>query len=93
MLTIDTKALVYISKKKQSIYLDIPPIISNCCMTIRESPAVRFGKPYNLEYYTKATVQGVTVFVPHDLPQIPLTITVSRFFWHTRLAVEGWVLA
>ena len=93
MLTIDPKAVAFIENKKQPIYLDIPPIISNCCMTIRESPAIRFGQPHNPEAYTERNIQGVTVLVPGDLPEIPLTITTSSFFGYIRLAVEGWRLA
>ena len=93
MLTIEPEALVFIGEKQQSIYLDMPPIISNCCMTLRECPSVRFGQPHNIEDYIEKTVQGITIYLPHDLPEIPLTITVSRFLWRTRLAVEGWFLA
>ncbi len=93
MLTIAPEALVFIEGKQQSIYLDMPPIISNCCMTLREKPSVRFGQPRDMQSYVEKTIQGVTIFLPHDLPEIPLTITVSRFFWQTRLAIEGWFLA
>jgi hypothetical protein len=93
MITIDSKAVAYIERKKQSIYLDIPPIINNCCFSLRESPNVCFGRPHNQGEYTERNIQGITVFIPYDLPEIPLTITASNFFGFTRLAVEGWCLA
>jgi hypothetical protein len=39
------------------------------------------------------TVEGITLFVPRDLPVIPLTVTLNRFLGLKRLVIEGWRLA
>jgi len=92
MLTISPQALAYIQEKNKAIFLDIPPLIS-CCLHLKESPTVRFGEPHNLDYYTKVFIQGVTVFMPHDLPEAPLSIELARFFCFKRLVIGGWCLA
>jgi hypothetical protein len=93
MLEFSPEALEYIKKKGKSVYLEIPPIINNCCMTIQEKPEVRFGVPYNPEKYEKKEIQGLAVYVPYDLPQIPLTVTLNTFFGIKHLGIEGWRLA
>lgn len=92
MLNFSSEAVSYIRDKKQPVYLEIPPVIG-CCITIREKPEVRFGVPYNPEHYEKREMQGITVFIPHDLPDIPLTITLNTFLGIKHLGIEGWRLA
>ncbi|WP_371361023.1 CC/Se motif family (seleno)protein [Sporomusa malonica] len=62
-------------------------------MDLRESPAVRLGQPRDPQNYTLEEIQGIMVYIPHDLPEIPLTVELSRFFWFKRLVIEGWQLA
>ncbi|VBB05310.1 Hypothetical protein LUCI_0517 [Lucifera butyrica] len=93
MLTFTPEAVDFARNKNQAVYLDIPPVIEGCCITIRESPAVRFGEPRNPERFTRRVIQGLTVYVPDELPDIPLTIILSSFLGWKRLAVEGWRLA
>jgi len=93
MLTISPEALTIIQIKKQSIFLDMPKLITSCCFHCQECPEVRFGKPHNLSEYDEKTIQNVTVFIPHRLPQnFPLTITVNSFFRIKRLVLEGWCM-
>lgn len=92
MLSLTPEAVAYIQEQNKPVYLDIPPTIG-CCITIRESPAVRFGEPRDPENYDKRTIDGVTVFVPDELPDQPLTIVVSKFFGYKKLMVAGWHLA
>ncbi len=92
MLTITPEAISYIQSKAKPIFLDIPPLIG-CCVHLKESPSVRFGEPHDPNNYDLTTIQGVSVFVPHELPDQPLTVTLTSFLGMKKLAVEGWHLA
>lgn len=92
MLTITPEAVEYIRSKTKPIFLDIPPLIG-CCVHLKESPAVRFGEPHDPGNYDLKTIQGVQVYVPHELPDQPLTITLNSFLGIKNLGVEGWHLA
>lgn len=92
MITITPEALDFINDRGESIYLDLPPIIG-CCIQFRDCPSVRFGTPYNPEGYEERVIQGVTIYIPHDLPDIPLTVALNSVFGYKRLVVEGWKLA
>ncbi|EAX47846.1 conserved hypothetical protein [Thermosinus carboxydivorans Nor1] len=92
MLTISPQALEYIKTRNQAIYLELPPLI-DCCIHLREAPIIRFGAPPNLAAYKTKNIDGITVYIPDDLPDIPLTIDLSSFFGYKRLVIEGWRLA
>lgn len=92
MLTITPEAISYIQLKAKPIFLDIPPLIG-CCVHLKESPSVRFGEPHDPDNYVLTTIQGVSVYVPNELPDQPLTITLTSFLGIKNLAVEGWHLA
>jgi hypothetical protein len=94
MLTISPEALAIIHNRKQSIFLDMPKLVSSCCgLDVQECPTVRFGKPHNPSEYEEKTIQDVTVFVPRRLTHTsPLTITVAQFFSLKRLVLEGWCM-
>ena len=94
MLFITKEAVTLIQNKKQTVYLDMPKLVSSCCgLDVQECPTVRFGKPHNPSEYVEETIQDVTVYVPHRLPNtVPLTITVANFFSVKRLVLEGWCI-
>ncbi len=92
ILTITDQALGHIKAQGKPVYLELFPVIS-CCIDLRESPSVRLGLPHNPDSYSQTEIQGVTVYVPHDLPNIPLTIALSNFFTFKKLVIEGWQLA
>lgn len=92
MLTISPEAVDYIRSRGKPIFLDIPPLI-NCDISIKECPTVRFGQPRNPENYDLESIQGVSVYVPHELPKQPLRITLVKFFGWRNLVVDGWHLA
>jgi hypothetical protein len=92
MLTITPEALAYITTKNQPIFLDIPPLIG-CCIHLQECPTVRFGQPYDKVHYDETNIQGITVFVPHDLPNIPLSIALTSFLGFKKIVIKGWRLA
>ncbi len=81
-----------IIKRGQPIFLELPKIITNCCFEFQECPSVRFGEPRNIKDYKKKIIQEVTVFVPHRLPDIPLSIAVTSFLGIKRVVVDGWKL-
>lgn len=92
MLSITNQALEYIKLQGKPVYLELFQVIS-CCIDLRESPSVRLGKPHDPQKYTLEEIQGIKVYIPHDLPEIPLTIDLSRFFGFKKLVIEGWQLA
>ena len=92
MLTLTEKALEHIKMREPVIFLEMPLVIQGD-ITFCESPSVRWGKPPNLEQYQMMLIEGIEVYIPHELPKIPLRITVSKFLWVKWLSVEGWALA
>ncbi|WP_425060723.1 hypothetical protein SCACP_14650 [Sporomusa carbonis] len=92
MLTITDQALEYIKSRGKPVYLQMFQTIS-CCIDVTESPTVNFGQPHNPENYDLENIQGVIVYVPHELPEIPLTIDLSSFLGFKKLVIEGWRLA
>ena len=92
MLSLTPQAAAYALEKNRPIYLDIPPLIG-CCIHLQESPAVRFGEPRDPENYARKIIQGVPVFVPHELPEQPLKIVLANILGFKKLMIEGWHLA
>jgi hypothetical protein len=91
-LNITPEALDIIRQKGKPIYLDLPKVIKNCCFDFQERPSVRFGEPplRVRNQYNERSLDGIKVFIPVKLPDIPLTITISSFLSFKRLVVEGW---
>lgn len=92
MLDITPEAAQFIKGKQKPIYLDIPPEIG-CCIHLREKPTIRFGQPHDPHNYELRTIQEISVFVPYDLPEQPLTVTLTSFLGFKNLSIEGWHLA
>ena len=92
MLTFTETARSLAREKKKPVYLEMSPIIE-CCFALRESPTVRFGEPKDKSLYQLSSIEGVSVYVPHDLTDIPLKINVRSIMGWKRLFVEGWQLA
>ncbi len=94
MLSITPDSAEYIIQKGYSaIFLEIQPQISNCCIPLHEAPKIRFGKPKNIADYETVTLNNITIYVPYDLPNIDLTISLASFLGMKRLGLEGWQLA
>ncbi len=90
MLTIAKDAQAMITEKGDSIFLDMPKTITSCCFDYQECPTVRFGEPHDPARYDVKTINGVTVYVPHRLPNDPLEIGISSFLGIKRLVLRGW---
>ena len=93
MLTFTETARALAREKKKPVYLEMAPIINECCFAMRESPSVRFGEPKDKSLYQLASIEGLSVYVPKELPTIPLKINVRNILGWKTLFVEGWKLA
>jgi hypothetical protein len=92
LLTITTEAQEHIRRRNLPVFLEMPIVIQGD-ITIRESPAVRWGIPQKIDHYERQTIGDVEIYIPHELPAIPLTIVRRSFLGFKWLAVEGWALA
>lgn len=91
MLHLTPAAAQYIRLRETEVYLELPPMI-NSCIHVQEAPVVKMGKPADLENHSDITIDGITVYVPLDFPDIQLTIDLTSFLFYKKLAVEGWQL-
>jgi hypothetical protein len=89
MLTITEEARTYAFERGGIIFLEYI-VVQGCCIPYQPEPSVRIGKPHNPEKFCQAVLQGITVFIPRDLPEVPLVINVSTFLGFKKLVVEGW---
>ncbi|WP_425057896.1 hypothetical protein SCACP_24630 [Sporomusa carbonis] len=80
MLTFTEKARALAQEKKRPIYLEMSPTIKECCFAIRESPSIHFGAPKNRDLCNVTLIDGITVYTPKELPEIPLTVSVRKLF-------------
>lgn len=93
MLTFTEKARALAREKNKPVYLEMSPTIKECCFSLRESPAVHFGEPRDKSLYHLRAIEGLEVYVPKELPDIPLRVNVRNIFGWRSLVVEGWRLA
>lgn len=92
LLTITTEAQEFILARNRTVFLEMPIIIQGD-ITIRESPSIKWGKPEDTDRYLFQRIGGVDVYIPEELPVIPLTIVRRNFLGYKWLAIEGWALA
>lgn len=92
MLSVHPNAARYVKDRNQPVYLEQPPAIDACCFQLQEAPAVRFGVPQKPETFVVYYVEGITVYVPRAIDQIPLSLTLSNFLGFKSLSIEGWRL-
>jgi len=90
MLTITSEARIYALDNGGSLFLEYIVLKYGCCIPYQPEPSVKLGKPYNRNQYRQETIEGLTVFIPHELPETPLFITMSSFMGFKRLVIEGW---
>jgi hypothetical protein len=89
MISFTPEAKAYILNKGGELYLEYMPMISGD-IPFREAPTPRSGRPHNPAHYQRTFIDGVTLLVPRDLPDIPLQIKLGYFLWFSRLVLEGW---
>ena len=92
MLTFTPQAVAYIKDRNSIIYLELPPLI-NCCIQVQEAPMVKIGHPPKPEYHSLQEIEGITIYLPEDFPEIPLQIELTSFLSFKKLVIEGWHLA
>ena len=74
MLTITPEAKAYALDKGGSLFLELVTVTGGCCIPYQPEPAVRIGKPRKQDQYRQETIDGLTVFIPHRLPEEELVI-------------------
>lgn len=89
MLTITEEARKHALEKGGVLFLEYI-VVQGCCIPYQPEPAVRFGEPHDPRRFQRVALQGIIVFVPHDLPEVPLVINLSVFLGFKKLVVEGW---
>jgi hypothetical protein len=89
MLTITPEAGQYLRDQGGIIYLEYHKL-KGCCIPYQPGPAVRFGQPRHPEQCRLETIDGMTVFVPFELPNVSLQIILNTFMGFKRLVVDGW---
>jgi hypothetical protein len=91
MLTIAPEARTYALNNGGTLFLEYFALwTGGCCIPYQPEPSVRLGKPYNQDKYRQETIDDLTIFIPYELPEVPLLITMSSFMGIKRLVVEGW---
>lgn len=89
MLTITEEARALALMRGGIIYLEYI-VVQGCCIPYQPEPSVRIGEPHNPKQFRRLELQGITIFIPHDLPEVPLVIKMSAFLGFKKLVVEGW---
>jgi hypothetical protein len=89
MLTLSPKARSFALENGGTIFLEYI-VVGDCCIPYQPEPSVRMGKPHNPDRYRQEHIDGVTVFVPRALPEVPLVVHLSTFMGFKRLVVDGW---
>jgi len=90
MLTITPEARSYALENGGTLFLEYITLTGGCCVPFQPEPTVRFGKPKNNDQYRRETIDGLTVFIPRGLPDVPLVIAVATVLGFKRLVIEGW---
>ncbi len=91
MLSITPLAATYIKERDSAIYLELPPTI-NACIHVQEAPLVKIGVPAVTHNHQALEMDGVTIYLPSDFPEIDLTIDLTNYIFFKKLCVEGWNL-
>jgi len=89
MLTITPQARTHALNNGGSLFLEYITL-AGCCIPYQPEPIVRIGKPHNQDQYRQETIDGLTIFIPHKLPEEELVITMHSFLGYKRLVIDGW---
>lgn len=93
MISLSAEALAWVEEKNTPVVIDIPYPVRGCCFDMTDCPAVGFGEPRQPDAYSRQTIDGVTVYVPHALStEHPLVIRTRSFFGFRQLVLDGWRL-
>ena len=90
MLTITPEARTHALNNGGTLFLEYINLAGGCCVPYQPEPIVRFGKPHNQDQYRQETIDDLTIFIPHKLPEEELVITMNSFLGYKRLVIEGW---
>jgi hypothetical protein len=90
MLTITPEAKTHALNNGGSLFLEYITRTGGCCVPFQPEPTVRFGKPHNQDQYRQESLDGLTIFIPRELPEEELVIGMASFLGFKRLVIEGW---
>jgi|GEM_PF-356499 hypothetical protein len=90
MLTITAEAKAYALENGGSLFLEYVTVTGGCCIPYQPEPAVRLGKPRKQDQYRQESLDGLTIFIPHRLPEEELAIAMVSFLGFKKLVIEGW---
>ena len=93
MISLSDDAVAFAAEKRSPIHIGMPYKVSGCCFDMTESPSVSLGEPRQPAYYTQQTINGTTVFIPHEFPDdTPVTIKTRSLLGFRQLVIDGWKL-
>lgn len=92
MITISPTAITYIQERNNIIFLQLPPKI-DCCLHLQEAPMISIGLPPKAIPCSTQEIDGITVYLPNDFPEVDFTIDLSSFLGFKKLVIENWHLA
>ncbi|HUH65807.1 MAG TPA: CC/Se motif family (seleno)protein [Syntrophales bacterium] len=90
MLTITPEAKAYVLDNGGTLFLEYIVLKGGCCVPYQPEPTVRLGRPRGQDKYRQEAVDGITMFIPRELPQEELTIDLTSLMGRKRLVIEGW---
>jgi hypothetical protein len=90
MLTITPEAKTYALDHGGTLFLEYITLTGGCCVPFQPEPTVRLGKPRNHDQYRQKTIDGLTIFIPHELPDEELVIAMASVLGFKKLVIEGW---
>jgi len=88
MLTFTPEASAYIRGKGASLYLAYRTVWG-CCIPYEPRLSIMLGTPRNRAGYREEKIDGLTVYIPRDLPPYSLVARLNNSFGFRRLALEG----
>ena len=90
MLKITPEAKIHALDNGGVLFLEYFILKGGCCVPFQPEPTVRIGTPNDRGKYRQETIEDLTVFIPHELPDEKLMIEVNSFMGMKRLVIKGW---
>ncbi len=89
MLTFTKEACDFALLRGGIFYLEYIQL-KGCCIPYQPAPIIRLGMPQHPKRYQQEMVNGIQIYIPAKMPELPLEIHLSTFMGFKRLVVEGW---
>jgi len=88
MLTFTPEASAYVRQKGGSLYLAFRTVWA-CCTPYNPRLSILLGMPRDRDRYREEKIDGLTVYIPRELPDHPLIAHLSTSLGFKRLVLEG----